>query len=457
LLPRIKEDLAEQIPIRSDARKLVDDVLAITHGRTTHVYVPSVIAKHAKDLSRWRALARIFDIGSFTIHATERSQNQRSTKSPLWVLFGAGGVARWVIKKAPFHGELRSITNMSVEDGAIAYSQIDSSVEPHSDGFEQLMIAIVMSDIDKAVIINRAVTQLSPTRSLNHALNLRPLGFGTPQTHKPSPLRMREILDNFSYIWILANHRLRHTGNYKNQLSASHILSRFTKAAALALIACFEDEEHRNLLVRTASSHNFGLIGAVRYSSEANRFQLLRRLLYTMLCEDAYLHSASRILVLWPYSIPNEQLKISLGQHEYSVEVVTRRENKRHYDIVGLAFDVQLSERTDDDFIDFCISLLEGYGWILRSRAEISIVMENEGKALRVRPLQSIKKIAQLIEAPSASRIDDELIITNKTIPDTMRRKANHLGRHVIHYSELGLEMEKRFQFNISDNLFESE
>src|ERR1700722_14694382 len=142
LLPRIKDDLSGQIPPGAELRSQLGSILAISKLETTHIYAPATIADHARRLPKWRALAEIFGIRFFEVHKIGAPTALKRDVVPLWSLFGMGGIARWVIKNAPFHGSLRHFGERPKVSGAIVHAA-PLPIDVHPRG--RLLIAIVNS------------------------------------------------------------------------------------------------------------------------------------------------------------------------------------------------------------------------------------------------------------------------------------------------------------------------
>jgi hypothetical protein len=180
----------------------------------------------------------------------------------------------------------------------------------------------------------------------------------------------------------------------------------------------------------------------------------VRRVLFSMLCEDAYLHTAKSIVLLWPhFSEPEDsKLRVKIGHHAYEVRIVRRPvQTAGAQDIVGLAFDVRSSKRTSGNFADFCISLFAGYGWVARHIEPPGILFENEGEALKIWAMQSADRTFALIRSRPEYGKDGEIVVVNHTITNALRREATTGGWYIIHYAEIGRFLQDHF----NDSLFD--
>jgi hypothetical protein len=452
LLPLIKQDLERQIGRSGRERVNIDSVFAITRDGTTHIYAPASTALRITQLPQWRAIAGIFGIHEFRIHPIKARSEKTAEKMPAWSLFGIGGVARFVIQRPPFSGSLRDPNAPS--GGAIVQGP---SVQQAFDGShgDRLIIAVVMSDVGHARSINGISRSSSSSGALKHAINIRPIGFGTPRNDKPSPAIVREALSDFDCVWIVANHRQRQTGTYWNSLSATNVASRFVRAASVGLIGCLETLEGRDLLAEAGRRRGFGLFGAARYTASLHMRDMIRRVLYSMLCEDAYLHSASKIVIVWPYAIEDKRRReqVALGAHRYDVEVIAHRRAAKHLDVVGFATNVQLSDRTERGFSDFCVSLVAGYGWNLRHDDGRSLLLENEGERMRIWPVTSTAAAQALLRRKGEYGRVGDLIVSNQTIPRAVHAQAEAQDWGLAHYSELGRWMRTEYRMGVFKDL----
>lgn len=430
LLPLIKQDMSQQIEHSSRERAHISDVFAITKGTTTHIYASPPIAAKIKQLPRWQLVSKVFGISDFVFHFAKENFTKPAEKVPEWSLFGVGGVARFVIQKSPFFGSLAS-------HGASADAVIAHGPPIEKGSFrERLVIAVATSDARNVELVKQFSRHLSSGDARKHAINIRPIGFGTSQKQKLSPTEFRNELDEFNSIWIIANHRQRQTGKYWNSLSASNAASRFVKGLSESLIACLDSPTGRNFLVEAERGRGFGLFGSTKYDRITPKNELIQRVLCSMLCEDALLHTASKIVIIWPnLKVEDSRERVELGAHIYDVELMRRPKSARFLSVVGLAANVQLSNRSELDFIDFCRSLMAGYGWHLRSDEGHNLLFASKDETLRIWPVISAAASQVLLQGREGHGRD--LIISNQTVSIAMSNFARTRGWNLMHYSEL--------------------
>lgn len=449
-LPLIKSDIARQIRLGREEKALLDQVIAVTTAGTTHIYAPASIAEQTKHLHSWSALSRVFGVEDFRIHALTQKTTTRVDAPPQWFLIGSGGVARWVIENSPFRGDIKDISGVPNVVGAVAAIP---PIVPFQSAckYTPLLVAIVSSDkyhVDEIDLASRALSLNSKSR---HLINIRPLGFGTPKSHKLTPKEIKNRLSEFDYVWIVANHRQRQVSAYKTMLYVSNTAARFARAAAQSLIDCISSQDGQMIFGFTEKIKGFGLIGAYRFNGNVSRVEIVRRVVYSMLCEDAYLYTAKKILCFWPYDLLSSErfCSIRLGERIYDVELITRN-NTRNRDVVGFALDVQLSMRNEEDFGDFCVSLLSAYDFKLIRADKGMLLLKNGGVALRILPIQSISQFPPG-NARAEGAGENNLIITNQTIPAALSTWATREGVDVIHYSELSRWMKRKLGLELFD------
>jgi hypothetical protein len=444
LLPHIKRDIADYGRYPNAALKYVDDIFAISRANMMHVYVPEQFAlSEVGPLPSSHRMAKIFEISNFHIHRAKSMQARHAPMPPRWSLFGIGGIAHFVISRPPFRKQVERKSPISGVE--VVHGQLNPQIDKNLIN-EDIAIAIVRSDRQTALMLHGYSLSAFSSNAPKHALVVRPIGFGTPRKDKTSITEIREILNNFDYFWILANHRQRQTGRYANSLSASNAASRFVKAAAEGLIDSVGGRSGRNFLLETANKRSFGLFGSVRYVS-ISMHEVIRRLLHSMICEDALLHTASRIVVLWPYRVDDSdaRLSIRLGAHEYIVDLIARPTKKLNTQVVAFATDVQLARRNAQEFRDFCVSLVAGYGWNVRHETEQSLLLENEGATTRIWPVVSSNAATELLGGRGEYGRDGDLIVTNQSISASLKSLAEVQDWGLAHYSELGRWMNAEY------------
>ena len=443
LAPALREDVAQINEKRKSRDRAPRDLFAVSRGSKTHLYYTGLLAASPRDFPNWRALAKIFGIDELVIERLPVGRSRAGEEAhPMWTLLGFGGIANFVIKRPPFNGTLHDAAVMpgcAIARGAIV-SQADG--RPLSP----LVIGIVSSDVSAAERLEQQIDYFDSGAAIRHIINVRPIGFGTPSPAKASVSEMLAALPGADFVWIVASHRLRQTGRFANALTASNVASRYARVAAQALIATMVDDLP-GLYDAPADFGRLGIAGAATYSNQLSPKDRIRRVLYTMLCEDAYLHSAERIIMFAPYgegSEPRSYL-VRLGRHQYPVELFRRPHKSGTPDQVGFAIGVTPSKRTAKDFEDFCVALFSGYGWRERRSDGRQILFENEGEALRVWPAPDISTFQRLLDRDSEYGALGDVIVTNKSISKPMRHLAEARDWSLLHYSEIERWMREHY------------
>ena len=156
-----------------------------------------------------------------------------------------------------------------------------------------------------------------------------------------------------------------------------------------------------------------------------------------MLCEEAVLHTAERIVALAPEGIEPTEAIIRFAQREYVVKLIRDPRPRRSPELVGWALGVQPSKGTAAEFAEFCTGLIEGYQWGFRGTDENkALLFEDEGEPLRAWPAHDLATLLRLLEGPAlGGRVD--LIITPITLGPDLRQRADDMEWSLIHYSDL--------------------
>jgi len=449
LLPAIKADLSRNARSIQD-RRAIREVVAVTRRGVTEVFGHHRLSGALDSPTSWSQLAQIFDITEIKFRALDEPKDREAIGRPQWTVSGIGGIARFVMKRAPFHAALDSPEaprGGAFVKGPSRSTLIDSSALP------PLLIGISGSDLPDVKAIEESFIRQSDGSELRHLINVRPTGFGTPNPSKASPQSIAQIHDHLDGLWLVAAHRLRQTGSYTNAMSASNVACRFVRAALNGLIWSVRNGDPGMILSEKKARHpKIGVVGAARYNAQLGTEEMIRRALYSMLCEDAPLHSARRIALFWPYSIPDEKnhRTVQLGRHRIDVELYSSPNVSGVPDVIGFAMDAQPSEKRPADFADLCISIASGYNWRLRDDDSCSLIFENEGEVIRLWPISERERLEAMVCEKSEFGPHGDLIITNRTLTEKMRRSAKRNGWGIVHYSE----MERWMRSNYGAALF---
>ncbi|MPT48367.1 MAG: hypothetical protein E2598_08100 [Sphingobium sp.] len=448
LLPAIKADLSRNARSIQD-RRAIREVVAVSSKGVTDVFGHHRLSGALDRPTSWSQLAKIFGISKIQFHAFDEPRDREVSGRPQWTVSGIGGIARFVMKRAPFHGALDSPEaprGGAFVKGPSKSAQLDSSMLP------PLLIGISGSDLADVKAIEESFIQQSDGSELRHLINVRPTGFGTPKPSKASPQSILQSQEHLDGLWLIAAHRLRQTGRHTNAMSASNVACRFVRAALNGLIWSVRNGDPGMILAEKLGHPKIGVVGAARYNAQIDIEEMIRRALYSMLCEDTPLHSAQRIVLLWPYAILDAENHhtVQLGRHRLGVELYSSPNASGVPDVIGFAMNVQPSKKRPADFADLCISIASGYNWRLRDDDSRSLIFENEGEAIRLWPISERERLAKMVCEKSEFGPTGDLIITNQTLTKQTRRSAMQNGWGIVHYSE----MERWMRSNYDTALF---
>lgn len=438
LLPHIKRELSTQLPARSLALADIKNVIAVSRGSTLHVFGSNRLAASIQQgLPETLEIASVFGVHEYKVHGFPSPKKQPEKPHNSWYVLGIGGIARYVVTQAPFHGSLAG--GGLLHNGAIAHG-----ISTMGKRESSIAIGIVPTDRESAhAIRDKAIALGAEAR---HAVNIRPIGFGTPRADKPSLLEMRHLLQPFRSVWVLSGHRQRQTGNFANDLSASNTASRIAKAVTLGLIESSKRRHIDRILRERWTDDDIGLCGASKFDGTIPLRLMLTRALYALLCAEASLHSAKRIVSIIPslantYANRNgEQYSIRLGGKRYELLLFGANTSS----VITFATRVKPSEGTDREFAEFCWSLLSGYGWDMQQidRGRLVLATDGRERPIRVQLAGSDTALAVALDEHDAFHSRDNwLIITNRTITKAVRTAFSKRLVHVIHYSEIDRTM----------------
>lgn len=434
LLPAIRKDLAYQRSVNPARLEGIRNLTVISNNGITHLFAPKHLSVDVRDLPNWQVLAPIFGIREIELHESERGRTNQLIQPSRWLVIGIGGIARFVITRSPFFGSTSD--NAVLPGGATVQGSVTH--DPINNPENRVSIGIVGSSLKDAKLINNFLEKQASYEHC-HILNIRPIGFGTPSPTKLPPEALEKEFRNLKGFWIVAAHRLSQSGGYANSLSASNIACRLVRVAVSGLIANADTSYFSEALQRSSGSSKVGVIGAARFETKLGTDEIVRRVLYSMLCEEVALHSAHTILLLWPHDVTeNMQRKtVVLGRHSYEVILIKGARLTKVPYVVGYAFGVVPSKRRMIEFIDFFVSVLAGLDWSERILGSNSFLFENDGRTLRIWPAISYRGIRDALSHIRSQADELHLVITNKTVSDALREEAEDKKVGLAHYSEL--------------------
>jgi len=135
------------------------------------------------------------------------------------------------------------------------------------------------------------------------------------------------------------------------------------------------------------------------------------------------------------------------------VDLVARPGKTKYLDVVGFAISTALSDRTEQDFHDFCTSLVSGYRWQMRNDDGRSLVLENEGEVIRIWPVNSTRAALKLLENSGEYGRDSDLIVSNQTMSSSVRALAAERDWGILHYSEMSKLINRKYRIGVLKDL----
>jgi hypothetical protein len=424
--PAMRRDIYEHV---GEREPLWTEAIVLLVGDRLEVFVDKPFAQRLNRIkwTRTEAVLRALKVRA-TIVIRQLGELSRQAPAPHWRALGVGGVARFVLKQEPFRGHPHHFW-ADREAGVFAEGLLKER-----NGASQLF-AVCQSAPDQLELMARQGEAYPPDVYVRHLVNVRPFSFGSPPAGRVPVEAVPELARDFDYNWVIAGHRQRKTGNYRNQLSVSNAASRLVKTLLLSIL-------RRADVITEITSAGFStwpavnLFGMVRARSNWSLDEWARNLLHAMLCEEALLHTAQRIVALVPGEVEMRDLSVRLGRHVYRLDFIPDPGANRSSELIGWALGVDLPEGTSGEFSDFCAGLVEGYQWTYRGADGDMLLFEDEGLPLRVWPAHDLAALQQLLEGPSSGGRSD-LIITPITIRAEWQRRADDLEWSLVHYSDL--------------------
>jgi hypothetical protein len=426
--PAVRQDINKYSSHLSD--RIERNLIVMHLGNRLEVYVESSLMPLLQDVP-W--ITTGFNLEAFGLHGPVLVRGlgdlaQKPEPAPVWRAIGTGGVARFVLRSAPFNGVSHDFGTLRSEQGATAGGSLKAAAASQ-------FIGLCQSTPGQVEIIAREVGAYPPESYLRHLVNVRPFSFGSPSPRKTPLEALPELTRDFDHVWIIAGHRQRRADTPASQLTVTNAASRHVKSLLLSL-------QRRADLITTITAEglpnipSLNLFGRLRARKNWSIHDWARNLLNTMLTEDALLHTAQRIVALVPGDVPPNEINVKVAEQRYVVELVPDPRGNRSTDLVGWAIGVEAARRTTDELALLCIGLLEGYQWRFRGHDGGALLFEDEGEPLRVWPAYDAAVIRNLLIAlPPPSHVD--LIITWITIQPEWSRRAEYLGLSLIHYSDL--------------------
>jgi hypothetical protein len=434
--PAVRRDI--QRHFRDSRKRPGTEQMVVLYRDRLNVFIEAAAMQRLEkvDWLETRSVLNAFGLSRSEIRVRRLGGVASSPKkrAAVWNIIGIGGVARHVLQDAYFDGRVYRSANGPADAGI----QATGSLSPLSDQASPAshFIAVCQSVAGQVEIMAREVESFPPEAFVRHLVNVRPFNFGSPPPRKTSVNQLPTLARGFDHAWIIAGHRQRRTGRFRNQFSVTNAASRHVRTLLKSLIrrADLAAQITREGLSKIPSLNLFGML---RPRAEWSEQDTLRNLLHTMLCEEALLHTSERIIVLKPDELRPRMTEVRLGRHRYVLQLVTDARTNRSTDLIGWAISADLPKDANEAFKDFCIGLLDGYRWDYRGPDGDALLFEDEGEAIRVWPAQSSATVLQLISRPAAYGRQGDIILTPQSTSADLLRRAAEMEWTLLHYSEL--------------------
>lgn len=454
-LPRIKQDVVMQVLQTKETKKHIKELRVSTKDGVSHIYASSSIVEQIRDLPRWRELAQALNILKFHVHPNNHVRVKDQTiKDASWILLGFGSIAQKVAKRHPFKDNISALRKFDEMPGAFVVSDGATRREHKRKFGSKFAMGVFPSDTLKMRFVRKCVDELSEENLIKHAINYRPTGFGAPRKNELSVSKLESAFETFDVVWIVANHRQRRSvGNIPSN-SPTSLASRHVNSLSRTLVSCLDVPWGADYLLRTRGAHKFGLVGVAKYREDLSVEEHVRRVVYSMLCEEANVHSADHIVVFYPSPFESElrRLQVCVGGVDYKVDLLPSDSGFEANELVGFAIGVKLSRRSISDFRIFCKSLVSGYGWSVVQDFGDYLLLENGEEFMRLCIFEQHDVDMDLPNVrDSITRWMENLVVTNERI---VSRFGSFKGENrwvAIHYSDIEVFMEANYGSRLFD------
>jgi hypothetical protein len=447
MLPVIRASLGSRRIKGARRQMLLDHVFACTRDGVCHVHVPDeLFTEQIRGDITIRTLASAWGIDRVEFHPFRLSYNAKASEpSRSWPVIGLGGVGRYTVNRMwNAIGPMPSADVRSRLNGFAVEAQLRLPTAP----------LIVMPCPDLRIIIHGSARRDVDTGSsliersgpIQHVFNIRPLGLSPERPDFIAPWRIVQDRGGPDFLWVIANHRQRRVIHRMVGMAMSQVASRFTRAGITALADLSQSARGRELLKETAGAHAMGLVGAARFLKGPAPEPLLTRALYSMLSPEWTFVGARRIVALWPRPVPEGSIVfITLGGHNYPVELIGVEHSSARADVRCLAFDVR--ERPADlaGYADFLVSILAGWDWQLRSDIGEEMIFEEQGLVISVYPAETRARLDALLDRPSSNGSFSEIIVVNRPPTPRQQKRIDATQWTVIHHADLPTWLRERF------------
>lgn len=428
LTPTLRKELAAGKVL---SYREINSVICVSSGRNVDVFLPREVPIHLSTLLEFSVMIRALGLDTIRTRLIRRPAVEVEAPSTAWTAVGIGGVARFVLSRPPFD-KLPNQRYQNGWDGVIKSSR--GLVENMVAG--SLVVSVFGSDLADVERLGFLLRDKFTKFAVFHAINIRPIGYGSPSSKKCSARTVGVTLPELRVTWAVTSHRLLQTGGHTNGLSASNDASRVAQAALSGIIDLFL--EGRISEIEPYGNGTVGIVGSKRYIKGLDLSANLKNLLSSMLSDELRLHTASRIVVTIPTRYAKqESLSIKLGRHQYRVNLIPRSKTSRLPTLTGFAIDVDSATRSVADLVDLCAGLLDSLGWVEVASFDDCVVFGRGPEEIRLWPAVSSLAVRNIISRRSERGRTDDIVVVNRTVASEWRKLGEYNNWSVLHFSEI--------------------
>lgn len=454
ILPEVKKEILERAGLQDiRSRQNLDHVSVHGSDDVLKINLPPPllnIMKGPESFTKVAEVANTLGLKSIQVRQKE-SQLPFQTEAPVapyGVVFAQGGMGALFAKRGP---------SAPLKSTPIFPEGFNSAIRKDDFLAKQPLFAfsILRSDADH---IQPAInfSERWSNATINIAIVVRPIGFGTPRKDKLNVFQLKILNDYFDYVFVVGNHILKKPPGVAPGLAASHRAIPFIRCCVNAWLelGTLTEFQSASIIRRTFSREGFCLLGRSRPRPEEYSFdEAAKRAFDGMLQENLPHRNASSLLLIGPEQPKNirAQLERNFKFESTKIHTIWRRATKKSGDVACLSFGIKPVPSDPERFNNFCMDLIKMLGWEVQSElvaSTRSFYATRSGNQNRKREILFSSLIhenrrmypSQLIsEIRAADNLSPVVLITNfRPGPNLVSLVAKQHG-FVCHYSQIDL------------------
>ena len=361
------------------------------------------------------------------------SDEARNVKS---TVIGFCSMTHFVLSHPPF----LSVNISTHNDISYTYHQDFHGVT----GLDEQAIYILRSNNGALAAAQAVSNEFLDGVSWKSAINVRPISFGESKKSTPSISDVRDSLQGFDVLWIVANHRQKRSGRYGTGLSAQNIASRTVKNLVADLMWCdgLFDNIYEHVSFKKVDRFYSGgplvcAYGYQQHSTNSGLYNPILAALQSMVSEDMSLKGSGKVIA---FAWTNRPETIFVSEYSLNVEVFPRYMKNNNFIsrdnnyVSVFALDVGLVHYIDDGFSNFICDIIRGYHEVdfeILSEKVVLVYLNNISIKLLI--ANNVNQICYFVDNSESK----DIIITGLTLTKFVKRYASDRDRNVIHYSDL--------------------